>query len=160
MIHSVTTRASERLYIIMENLREGIAVPKNKSWRNDALRLRLSREQFVNHGNEAIARRQLRLVKLYDYIGRLRNCYESDAVRATSWYSALLNDAYWGFIDHADPAAAPRSMGLKQCLLCTARFRVLQHPACDFAVQARIRVSGLRIRHPGYASALGFGYLD
>lgn len=64
-IHSVTTRASERLYIFMEDLHQGISVPSNPRLRVEASNLGLDREQFVTRGIDAIARIQLRLVKLY-----------------------------------------------------------------------------------------------
>ena len=121
LIYSVTTSASERLYIFMEDLYEGIRVPCSRSLRKEASRLGLCYHQLVPFGNGAIARRQLRLVKLYQYLAKLRNCYESsDAVGVTSWYRALLNDTYRRFLHDVDPVAEPLSWGLNWQLLRAA----------------------------------------
>ena len=121
LIYAVTTNASERLYIVMEDLHKGISVPYSSSLLQEAARLGLQYHQLVSYGNIATARKQLRLVELYQYLATLRNCYDSSSkVGVTSWYRALLNDAYRRSIYDVDPAVEPLSWGLSRQLLCVA----------------------------------------
>ena len=117
MIHSVTTRGSARIYIMMEDLRSEIIVPKTDSDLVEAAKeLGLSEKQFVDRGIESVARRQLNLAQMFNHIGRLHDCYDLNALQDTSWRMALLHPSYLKSIHEDSDVFKQFSLPLKAIL--------------------------------------------
>ena len=87
-IHEVTTRASGRLYIIMEDLRDGIALPPGP-YREQGVALGLNQSNFAPTVNNSMCRRQLRLLRLWNYLrDSVSDCV--DMVDCNSWKQVML----------------------------------------------------------------------